>query len=123
MVRLGQLAEGEREMADAWPLACDDANGATLIDCRNVQALLMRRQKHPDQALALVQRNLASTPPHGDSSAGTLASYQRCVSHTLAAMSCSDLGRLDDALRHYLLAHDEAQRRAMPHCSPTPAPT
>jgi signal transduction histidine kinase len=106
LVRLGDLAGGEQAMPAAWALARETDDAGALSDCRNVQALLWRRRKQPGPALDLVQLNLA--PPTG--TADALAAYRRCVGHTLAAMSASDLGHLDDALRHHLMALDEAQR-------------
>ena len=110
LVRLGELAGGERAAIDARALAEAAGDAGALIDCRNVQALLLRRRQQPRDALAVLQHNLAPGLA-ADPAAGAFPdAYRRCVSNTLAALSYSELARLDEGLRHYLIARDEAER-------------
>lgn len=120
LARLSQFAASEQAISAAAALAEAQPAGTALealIDLRNVTAQRLRRHKAPAQAIALLEQNLAIEAPALPSASparDAIAAYRRCLSHTLAGMATMDLGRLDDTLRHFLMARHEAEHSRDP---------
>ncbi len=120
LARVGRFVESEQALCAAAALAEAAPAGTALealIDLRNVSAQRLRRHKAPAQAIALLEQNLAievPAPPSASPARDAITAYRRCLSHTLAGMSNMDLGRLDDSLRHFLMARHEAEHSRDP---------
>jgi signal transduction histidine kinase len=101
-LRWGSEAAARDALARLETLAATARDTAIDALVRDVQAALLRREQRFEDALALLEDNLALPET-------ARAAQAHCTSATGAAIACGALHRMDDALRHFHRALAMAQ--------------